>query len=69
MSHKGDKKPHALLCSALKNETANLNLLKKYKEIFIKNYKVELPPRSKAISCFSDMAVVANIQNTASTWR
>ena len=44
MSHKGNEKPHVLLCSAHKNETANLNLLEKFKEKFIKNCKVELYP-------------------------
>ena len=68
MSHKGNEKPHVLLCSAHKNETANLNLLEKFKEKFIKNCKVELPPCSKAICCFSDMVGVAKIQNTVSTF-
>ena len=68
MSHKGNEKPHVLLCSAHKNETPNLNLLEKFKEKFIKNCKVELPPCSKAISCFSDMVGVAKIQNTVSTF-
>ena len=49
-SHKSTEKPHVLLCGTHKNEAANLSLLEKFKERFIKNCKVTLPQYSKGIT-------------------
>ena len=53
---------HVLVCEAHKKDAQNLDILSKFKEKFINNCKIDLPPHAKSISCFSEMSCVAQNQ-------
>ena len=58
-SHTGVGKIHVLLCEMHKKESANVAILEKFKERFVKNCKATLPQYSKTLSCFSESVSVA----------
>ena len=59
-SHEGDM-VHILLCEKHRKESANIKLLNKFKDKFIKNCKVPLPQYSRNLSCFTETVGVTEI--------